>query len=137
MASVLDHLDLNVSDLERSRSFYGPLLEHLGYAPFQEGSGWCSFIDPAGLFYLVLVQAPIAHMQAGFHRKRIGVNHLAFSAPSRAAVDDFHSLLLANRIAALYGAPMEMGERYAVFFEDPDRLKIEVVFRPDAPISGP
>lgn len=127
---MLDHLDLNVSDLARSRAFYEPLLAHLGYRPFEAGESWCSFIEPEGRFYLVLVQTGLAQLQARFHRKRIGVNHLAFSAPTRGAVDELHSWLSGRGFATLYGSPMKMDDRYAVFFEDPDRLKIEFVFRP-------
>jgi catechol 2,3-dioxygenase-like lactoylglutathione lyase family enzyme len=125
---MLDHLDLNVADLLRSRTFYEPLLERLGYRPFESGERWCSFV--AGGFYLVLVQAGLPYTTAGFHRKRVGLNHLAFPAPNRQAVDDMHAWLEARRIAVLYGGPLEMGDRYAVFFEDPDRLKLEYVHRP-------
>lgn len=127
---MLDHLDLNVSDLERSRVFYGPLLETLGYRPFDHGTGWCSFIDPEGRFYLVLVQTSPQHLHAGFHRKRIGVNHLALAAPDHDAVDALHAWLAENGVGVLYGEPQRMGDRYALFFEDPDRLKLEYVFRP-------
>jgi catechol 2,3-dioxygenase-like lactoylglutathione lyase family enzyme len=128
---VIDHLDLNVSDLQRSREFYEPLLRRLGYTPFDAGTGWCSFIEPNRRFYLVLVQTPLDHLHSGFHRKRIGVNHLAFAAPDRVSVDDLHAWLGERAIVPLYGGPKQMGDRYAIFFEDPDRLKVEYVHRPD------
>jgi len=129
---VLDHLDLNVSDLERSRTFYEPLLEQLGYRAFESGSGWCSFIDAPGGFYLVLVQTSSEHAASGFHRKRIGVNHLAFTMPSPASVEALHGWLIEAGIPALYEGAMQMGDRTAVFVEDPDRMKLEFVFRPTA-----
>ncbi len=127
---MLDHLDLNVSDLGRSRAFYGEFLGRIGYHEFEEGAGWCSFVDPSGAFYLVLVQAGEGHLEVGFHRKRVGVNHLAFAAPSEQAVNDLAAWLDENDVFLLYDSPLRMGDRYAVFFEDPDRLKIEFVFRP-------
>lgn len=127
---MLDHLDLNVGDLARSRAFYEPLLGRLGYRPFDLGTGWCSFIDPTGTFYLVLVQTGAEHLRSGYHRKRVGVNHLAFAVSSDAEVDALHEWFRSNAVAVLYEAPMRMGDRYAVFAEDPDRLKIEIVHRP-------
>jgi len=69
-----------------------------------------------------------------FHRKRTGVNHLAFGVETRDDVDTICRGFLAPRgIPALYDSPREFPEYtagyYAVFFEDPDRLKLEVVWR--------
>ena len=127
---MLDHLDLNVADLRRSRAFYEPFLTRVGYRRFEHGDGWCSFIDTPGSFYLVLVQTGSKHAAAGFHRKRVGVNHLAFPAPSAAAVDEMTSWLRERGVPPLYGSPLRMENRHAVFFEDPDRLKLEYVYRP-------
>jgi catechol 2,3-dioxygenase-like lactoylglutathione lyase family enzyme len=127
---MLDHLDLNVGDLARSRAFYEPLLARLGYVPFDAGDGWCSFIDPTRTFYLVLVQTSLQQMRAGYHRKRVGVNHLAFAAATPALVDDMHAWALSQALPVLYDGPMQMGDRYALFLEDPDRVKIEIVHRP-------
>lgn len=130
---VLHHLDLNVADLERSNAFYGGLLARLGYEPGEAGAGWTTW--RCGPFYVTLVQTQEPHRSQGFHRKRIGLNHLAFAAPSREAVDDLHAWLGSRGVAALYGGPKEMGSadhpNYAVFFEDPDRLKLEYVYRLD------
>jgi glyoxylase I family protein len=60
------------------------------------------------------------------------MHHLAFAAPGRAAVDEA-ARWLAGRGVAIEGGP---GERhytpgyYAVFFYDPDGIKLEVVHRP-------
>lgn len=62
-----------------------------------------------------------------------GLHHLAWNAESRADVDALHALLL--RIGAdVLDPPAEYshyGEGYyAVFFADPDGLKLEYVFKP-------
>lgn len=131
---MLHHFDLNVSHLARSLAFYTPLLTRLGYQLGDIGPGWTVWRGAGGP-YLCLVQTDAAHLAAGFHRKRVGVNHLAFAAPTRAAVDDLHGWLAGLGVPVLYGGPLEMGTpgapNYAVFFEDPDRLKLEYVFRPE------
>ena len=78
------------------------------------------------------------HTGSGFHRKRAGLNHVAFSVDRREDVDRFQAEFLAPRkLAALYGTPREFPQYrpgyYAVFFEDPDRLKLEIVHIPTAP----
>ncbi|HLN63528.1 MAG TPA: hypothetical protein VK464_18480 [Symbiobacteriaceae bacterium] len=49
-------------------------------------------------------------------------------------MDDLYGWLAERGVPVLYGGPMEMGTpgapNYAVFFEGPDRLKLEYVFRP-------
>lgn len=125
------HMDLNVSNLEDSRSFYGRLLPRLGFERGDWGKDWAIFTH--GDFYLTLVQAKDPWRKQPYHRKGVGVNHLAFSAPSKDAVDVLHEWLVWEGITVLYGGPMEMGDiehpNYAVYFEDPDRLKLEYVYR--------
>jgi catechol 2,3-dioxygenase-like lactoylglutathione lyase family enzyme len=129
---VIDHLDLNVSDLGRSAAFYEPLLELLRYRVSTRADDWLILASEADGPYVTLVQVPPEHRSAGFHRKRAGLNHLAFRAGSPADVDRLHDWLLSRSIPVLYGGPMRMEPaRYAVFFEDPDRVKLEYVYRGD------
>lgn len=129
---VLHHLDLNVSNLERSQAFFAALLPGFGYQVGESGSGWTTW--RCGSFYITLVQAEEPYRSRGFHRKQVGVNHLAFPAPSREAVNELYLWLKDRGITVLYGGPLDMGTpdqpNYAVFFEDPDRLKLEYVYRP-------
>ncbi len=128
----MHHLDLNVLDLTRSEAFYREVLGRLGYREVERGPGWVSL--GKGSFYVTLVQTSEAFTGRGFHRKAAGMNHLAFPAPDRGAVDDFHRFLVERGVSVLYGGPLDMadgdGPNYAVFLEDPDRLKLEYVFRP-------
>lgn len=126
----VDHVEINVTDLARSAPFYEALLTQLGYRPYQVWEQGRSFRK--GRAYVVIVQASPEHLDAGFHRKRAGLNHLAFEATSREAVENFMADFLAPRaLAPLYGgAVAEASGSYGVFFEDPDRIKLEVVWRP-------
>ena len=67
--------------------------------------------------------------------KRAGLNHVAFRVERREDVDRFRrELLLPRGIPTLYDTPREFPEYapgyYAVFFEDPDRIKLEVTHVP-------
>jgi catechol 2,3-dioxygenase-like lactoylglutathione lyase family enzyme len=124
----LHHVEIYVADLARSVAFWDWLLRRLGYEPFQEwadGRSW-----RLGPTYLVFVQAPREHVAAGYHRRRVGLNHLAFHAASREEIDVLTDALRERGVPILYPEkhPHAGGdESYAVFFEDPDRIKVEVV----------
>lgn len=70
-----------------------------------------------------------------FHRKHVGLNHIAFRAGSKESVDKFYrEYLQKHHIRVLYGGPKEYGFGkgwYSVYFEDPDRIKLEFVFTPE------
>lgn len=125
---LLHHVELYVSDLPTSITFWGWLLEELGYEPFQEwesGKSW-----KLGETYLVFVQADEAFLDIPYHRRRVGLNHLAFHADSRQQVDELTRKLEEKGVPILYPErhPYAGGENYyAVYFEDPDRIKIEIV----------
>lgn len=127
-AGLLHHVEINVSDLNHSITFWGWFLEELGYTPFQEwesGKSW-KLADT----YLVFVQTEERFLDVPYHRSRVGLNHLAFYAESREHVDDITRKLKEKGIKILYEDrhPFAGGkEHYAVFFEDPDRIKVELV----------
>lgn len=137
MGQALHHLDLNVRDLQRSDAFYRDLLGRFGLAEIEREEHWISF--GTDTCYITLVQTREPFLYHGFHRKRIGVNHLAFPAPTHGSVDELHGWLVERGATILYGGPMEMGTEeapnYAVYFEDPDRLKLEYVYRPHGLIA--
>lgn len=125
---LLHHVELYVSDLECSREFWEWFLGQVGYVAFQQWDEGVSF--RRGQTYLVFVQTSDEHLQPAYHRRRTGLNHLAFHAPSRRAVDEMTEALRRRGITILYEDrhPYAAGpDYYAVFFEDPDRIKVEYV----------
>ncbi|MCG5249785.1 VOC family protein [Brevibacillus agri] len=126
---MLHHLELYVADLKRSAEFWGWLLEEqLGYERYQQ---WASGISwKHGNTYLVFVQAEERFLDVPYHRCRVGLNHLAFHARSREQVEAIHEELRRRGVPLLYEDryPHAGGrEHYALFCEDPDRIKVEIV----------
>ena len=128
------HVDLVVSSILRSLPFYRELLEPLGWHRVGEVEGergetiW--YISGPGSS-LGLREAQ-ADTDGPFDRYRIGVHHVAFEAPSRFEVDERADWLLARGVAIESG-PEEysyMPGYYAVFFYDPDGIKLEIVHVP-------
>ncbi len=79
---------------------------------------------------------PISRAYGRHPHGRDAVHHLAFAAPDRAAVDAFHGRLLDLGVHVL-DAPADYPQYgagyYAVFFADPDGIKLEYVFTPRWP----
>lgn len=124
---MIHHVELNVSDLKKSREFYTVLLPELGYSIYQDWAQGFSF--KSGPSYLVFVQTAEEFLPSSYHRKATGLNHLAFYAATEADVDRLADKMQNSGVQILYedrypyaGGP----EHYAVFMEDPDRIKIEV-----------
>ncbi|SDC77240.1 VOC family protein [Shouchella lonarensis] len=125
---MLHHVELNVSNLTASKQFWSPLLSELGYTLFQSWDKGCSW--KSGDTYLVFTQTEEKYQHPPYHRRRTGLNHLAFHATSRKQVDDMTRALEEKGINILYKDrhPFAGGSNYyAVFFEDPDRIKVELV----------
>ncbi|MBM7839844.1 catechol 2,3-dioxygenase-like lactoylglutathione lyase family enzyme [Alkalihalobacillus xiaoxiensis] len=125
---LIHHIELYVSNLEKSSQFWGWLLEELGYSSFQEWDKGCSW--KLGDSYLVFVQTEEKYLDIPYHRKRVGLNHLAFHASSREHVDALTEELKSRNVNVLYQKthPFAGGpSHYAVYFEDPDRMKVELV----------
>lgn len=126
----LDHVDLSVGDLERSTGYYGLVLGALGFSRVQHPS-YVAFSN--GRMNVGLRPAPPEHRAAGHERLRPGLHHLALRALARRDVDDLHDFLLEHELPVL-DAPAEYPQYgpdyYAVFFADPDGLKLELVHFP-------
>ncbi len=126
-AGKLNHIEIYVSDLERSKAFWGWFLEKLGYEKFQLWDNGFSYI--LGFTYIVFVQTEKKYLDIPYNRCRAGLNHLAFNAKSKKQIDEVTEELKVKGIKILYENkhPYAGGKNhYAVYFEDPDRIKIEL-----------
>lgn len=125
---LLHHVEIYVSNLKCSREFWKWFLEELGYREYQRWESGISW--KLGDTYLVFVQAEPEYLNVPYHRCRPGLNHLAFHAGSKEHVDRMTQVLRERGVTILYEDrhPHVGGlESYAVFFEDPDRIKVELV----------
>jgi len=121
----LEHIDIVVSDLERSGEFWSAFLKDLGYKQYaRSATGWSWTNDESTIF---LLPAEPQYLDPPYHRKRVGMNHLAFAVSSQRQVDSLAAGLKLRGVELLYGGPRAGRKTYALFFEDPDRIKIEVV----------
>ena len=136
---AVDHFELVVSDCARSEQFYMALLEPLGWgrtgAIEGERGEHVQYFQKLGSgetgFSLREKQSD-AHPPP-YDRYAIGIHHVAFGAPSREAVDERAHWLRDNGFEIDSGPkdyPQYRPGYYAVFFYDPDGLKLELCFVP-------
>ncbi|HVE92436.1 MAG TPA: VOC family protein [Actinomycetota bacterium] len=131
---MLHHIELYVSDLKRAIEFWTPFMARLGYEA-DPWPGGMNYVSGESAPYLCLVEASKTYSPAGYHRKRVGLNHLAFKATSRQQVDDIRDWVKQAGYTLLYDDryPYATAPRYyALYCEDPDRIKLEVVAPGDA-----
>lgn len=125
---MLHHLELFVSNLGKTIEFWEWFLTELGYEQYQK---WDSGISwKYGETYIVFMQTKERFKDISYHRSRVGLNHLAFHAKSQKHVDEITEKLISTGINILYKEkhPLAGGpQHYAVYFEDPDRIKVELV----------
>ncbi|MGC1676628.1 MAG: VOC family protein [Candidatus Binataceae bacterium] len=123
----IDHIYLAVSDFSRAEKFYDRLMEALGFkkstAPIAG--------EPHRHYYNREFQISIrpAHSSARFNSYAPGLHHLCLRVSDNAAVD-----AVAERLRALGVetdgprlCPEYAPDYYAVFFEDPDGIRFEVM----------
>jgi len=127
---MLHHIEIYVSNLVVSRLFWVSILEKIGYELTDSwNDGFTLSNGKDG--YLTFVQVSNKYNTVSYHRCRVGLNHLAFCVADRAAVDSLRQYCVDEGIAILYDDryPFANGgdDYFALFIEDPDRIKVEFV----------
>jgi catechol 2,3-dioxygenase-like lactoylglutathione lyase family enzyme len=133
MRGSIHHLDLTVKDPWASREFYAQVLGFMGYRQIAEDDRGFDFAIPGHSPSVGLKAAEGPNRERAHDRYSPGLHHLAWRAQSRADVDGLYGLLLRTG-ATILDAPADYPQYgdgyYAVFFSDPDGLKLEFVFEP-------
>lgn len=130
---MIGHLGLNVPDLAVAKVYYAQVLPHLAFEPFFEDTGEFSY-RPAGgkpgtfLFFYESQEA------GDYSRHRSGLQHLAFTLPTRSAVTAVHDLV-SDLGSEILIAPREFPEYpppyFATFWTDPFGFVLEAVCHHD------
>jgi catechol 2,3-dioxygenase-like lactoylglutathione lyase family enzyme len=130
--NMLDHTGIVVSDLAKARRFYDAIAEALGLVTKSNSEESFLFGRSA--------EEPIPYLWIGTIRpsywaegSRAGLNqmHVAFTAPSKKAVDAFHRVAIAagGRDNGAPGPREGAGDYYGAFVLDPDGNNIEACVR--------
>jgi catechol 2,3-dioxygenase-like lactoylglutathione lyase family enzyme len=117
---VLDHIGLEVADLQRSARFYDALFARLGIRRVFESEAAIAYGSHEPRLWIV---------DRG-RRPGAGFGHVAIRASGRAAVDAAYAAALdaGGRDDGPPGPRPRYGSRYyAAYLLDPDGLRVEVV----------
>jgi catechol 2,3-dioxygenase-like lactoylglutathione lyase family enzyme len=121
----IDHLTLSVSDFEKSKAFYGKVLGFLGFRVLDEYStmmGWTN-----GRTRLWISQADEEGKRRKHRKGDVGFHHYAFQVRSRADVDAVQAMLEREGLPVADSAGEYYEDYYAVFFNDPDGMRLEAM----------
>ena len=130
---AINHIGLTVSDMTRAAAFYEALLTHLGYERVEDTAQHILWAGPGGALGISPARPELA--QRKHDRYAVGLHHLAFHAPRREDVDAAFEKLRAMG-AEVTDEPAEyeyLPGFYAVYFLDPDGIKLEVAHTPGFP----
>ncbi|ORZ19161.1 Glyoxalase/Bleomycin resistance protein/Dihydroxybiphenyl dioxygenase [Lobosporangium transversale] len=134
---TLSHISLSVSDYEQGKKFYSFLLvDLLGYKLITEHPYFTMWALQTGECICISPGNKTPH-----HKSNPGLHHLAFNTETHEQIDELY-----NKVVQFQEANKEMsgsvildkpalypqyGEGYyAVFFTDPDGIKLELAYTP-------
>ncbi len=135
MRGAIHHIDLTVQDAHASRAFYESVLGFMGYRLADAHPNGYDFDLRDGDFFcsIGILTARGENAERVHDRYSAGLHHIAWNAASREDVDAMHAHLLSIG-ANITDPPAEYPKYgpgyYAIFFTDPDGLKLEYVFKP-------
>jgi catechol 2,3-dioxygenase-like lactoylglutathione lyase family enzyme len=125
MVEVLgvDHIVIRVGNFDRSKEFYGRLLAFLGFEVIESFSDTIGWRNGRTALWI----APVEDA-AKARRPRdgdVGLHHYAFELRDRSDVDALEAFLKVNEIDIVDPAGEYYDDYYAVYFLDPDGIKLE------------
>jgi catechol 2,3-dioxygenase-like lactoylglutathione lyase family enzyme len=119
----IDHISVRVGDFERSKVFYDKLFEFLGFKVLNEYADSKGWTNGQTRYWIGQADA-----EGKAHRYRIGdigLHHYAFELRSRADVDALQAFVKELGATIVDPADEYYDDYYAVFFLDPDGIKLE------------
>lgn len=138
-ATGIHHIALTVNNWAVSEPFYRGLAKALGAeafidkrgAPHRSEDGQVLIFAGNGFMFSIW-QAFEQHRSNQFVDYNVGLHHFAFQADSRQAVDELYETVK-QLGAEIVNPPQEydyVPGYYAVFFRDPDGMRLEYVYIP-------
>ena len=116
----IDHISIRVSDYEKSKAFYAKLFAFLGFELSDDYGTTIGWTNGRTRYWIAPAEGRKSHRigDVGFH-------HYAFELRRRKDVDALHAFLEKEKVRIVDPAAEYYDDYYAVFFLDPDGLKLE------------
>lgn len=116
----IDHISIRVSDYEKSKAFYGRLFEFLGFEISDEYPDTIGWTNGKTRYWIAAAEGRKKHRIGD-----VGLHHYAFELRNRKDVDALQAFLEKQGVQIVDPADEYYEDYYALFFLDPDGLKLE------------
>ena len=116
----IDHISVRVSNYEKSKAFYGKLFDHLGFEISDEYPGTIGWTNGKTRYWIAGAEGKKSHKIGD-----VGLHHYAFELRNRKDVDALQAFLEREGVKIVDPADEYYDDYYAVFFLDPDGIKLE------------
>jgi len=116
----IDHISIRVSDYKKSKAFYSKLFTFLGFEISEDYGSTIGWTNGRTRYWIAPAEGRKTHKigDVGFH-------HYAFELRNRRDVDALQDFLEKEKVKVVDPAGEYYEDYYAVFFLDPDGLKLE------------
>ena len=119
----IDHVVVRVGNFEKSKEFYDRLFAFLGFEFIEAFSDTIGWRNGKTAFWIARVENSEKARRP--REDDVGLHHYAFELRDRADVDALQAFLKANDVDIVDPAGEYYEDYYAVYFLDPDGVKLE------------
>ena len=116
----IDHISIRVSDYQKSKAFYSKLFEFLGFEISDEYLSTIGWTNGKTRYWIAGAEG-----RKKYKIGDVGLHHYAFQLRSRRDVDALQAFLEKQSVRIVDPADEYYEDYYAVFFLDPDGIKLE------------
>ena len=116
----IDHISIRVSDYEKSKAFYHRLFTFLGFEISDDYGSTIGWTNGRTRYWIAEAEG-----RKRYRSGDVGLHHYAFELRNRKDVDALQAWLEKEKVRIVDPADEYYEDYYAVFFLDPDGIKLE------------
>lgn len=116
----IDHISIRVSDYKKSKAFYSKLFGFLGFEVSEDYGSTIGWTNGQTRFWIAAAEG-----RKTYKIGEVGIHHYAFQLRNRKDVDALQAFLKKEKVKIVDPADEYYEDYYAVFFLDPDGIKLE------------
>jgi catechol 2,3-dioxygenase-like lactoylglutathione lyase family enzyme len=116
----IDHISIRVSDYRKSKAFYSKLFTFLGFEISEDYGSTIGWTNGQTRYWIAEAEG-----RKSYKMGDVGLHHYAFQLRNRKDVDALQAFLEKEKVKIVDPADEYYEDYYAVFFLDPDGIKLE------------
>ena len=116
----IDHISIRVTDYKKSKVFYQKLFTFLGFEISEDYGSTIGWTNGHTRYWIAEAEG-----RKSYKIGDVGIHHYAFELRNRKDVDALQAFLEKEKVKIVDPADEYYEDYYAVFFLDPDGIKLE------------